>query len=139
MFEVDGTSLKDRSHTFIRLILYHAVDSIEHLKAVFKVYGVSDEAKRKFVEWYVKSGNAFASLERVVYEASINDRKVRRLFDELVSAKVLEENVDLDTRTPVPDKFEHPDLGLVQTPGYHFENRYFELLKNLEVLAEILR
>ncbi len=115
------------------------MDSLDHLKAVFKVYGVSDEAKRKFVEWYVKSGNRFASLERVVYEAGINDRRVRRLFDELVSAKVLEENVDLDTRTPVPDKFEHPDLGLGQTPGYRFENKYFELLKNLEVLAEILR
>ncbi len=114
------------------------MDLLNYLKGAFRVYGVSDEAKRKFVEWYVKSGNTYASLERVVYEAGISDRKIRRLFDELVNAKVLEENVDENTRTPVPDKFEHPDLGITQTPGYRFETKYFEVLKNQEMLSRLL-
>lgn len=112
---------------------------VNYLKGAFNVYGVSSEAKRKFVEWYLKSGNAYACLERVVYEAGITDRKVRRLFDELVNAKVMEENVDEDTRTPVPDTFEHPELGTVNTPGYRIENKYFEILKNQKILAEVLQ
>jgi hypothetical protein len=115
-----------------------AMDLLEHLKQTFHVYGVSGEAKRKFVEWYVRSGNRYASLERVVHEAAIEDRKVRRLFDELVNAKVMEENVDEDTRTPVPDIFEHPQLGISRTPGYRFESRYFEILKDAEKLAQLL-
>ena len=115
------------------------MDPVDHLKQVFNVYGVSNEAKRRFVEWYVRSGNVYASLERVVYEASIDDRKVRRLFDELVNAKVMEENVDEDTRTPIPDMFEHPTLGTTKTPGYRIESKYFEILKNEEALAQILQ
>jgi len=127
------------SHIFIPLVLSHAMDLLTYLKGAFNVHGVSNEAKRKFVEWYVKSGNAYASLERVVYEADINDRKVRRLFDELVNAKVMEENVDENTRTPIPDTFEHPDLGIINTPGYRIESKYFEILKNKETLAQVLQ
>jgi hypothetical protein len=119
--------------------LSHAMDLLDYLKGAFNVHGVSNDAKRRFVEWYVKSGNAYASLERVVYEAAINDRKVRRLFDELVNAKVMEENVDEDTRTPIPDIFEHPDLGTTKTPGYRLENKYFEILKNEETLKQLLQ
>jgi len=115
------------------------MDLLNYLKGAFNVHGVSNEAKRKFVEWYVKSGNTYASLERVVYEAAISDRKVRRLFDELVNAKVMEENVDENTRTPIPDMFEHPDLGIINTPGYRIESKYFEILKNKETLAELLQ
>lgn len=124
---------------FIQPISYHAVDLLNYLKTAFNVYGVSNESKRKFVEWYIKSGNRYASLERVVYEAAISDRKIRRLFDELVNAKVMEENVDENTRTPIPDKFEHPDLGIIQTPGYRFESKYFEILKNQDTLAQVLQ
>ncbi len=112
---------------------------LNYLKTVFNVHGVSSEAKRKFVEWYISSGNAYASLERIVHEARITDRKIRRLFDELVNAKVMEENVDEDTRTPVPDMFDHPELGAMNTPGYRFEHRYFEILKDRESLASILQ
>jgi hypothetical protein len=115
------------------------MDLLNYLKGAFKVQGVSDEAKRKFVEWYVKSENAYASLERVLYEAAINDRRIRRLFDELVNAKVMEENVDENTRTPVPDIFEHPDLGITNTPGYRFEGKYFEILRNPEMLQQVLQ
>jgi len=120
------------------LILSHAVDLLNYLKGVFNVYGVSKESKKKFVEWYIRSGNKYASLERVVYEAAITDRKIRRLFDELINARVMEENVDENTRTPVPDTFEHPDLGTIRTPGYRFESKYFEVLKNQEILSQIL-
>ncbi len=115
------------------------MDLLNYLQTAFNVYGVSKEAKKKFVEWYVKSNNRYASLERVMHEASINDRKIRRLFDELVNAKVLEEDVDENTRTPVPDTFEHPDHGITKTPGYRFENKYFEILKNQEILAKLLQ
>jgi len=115
------------------------MELLDYLKASFKVEGVSYETKRKFVEWYIKSGNTYASLERVVYEAAINDRRVRRLFDELVNAKVMEENVDENTRTPVPDMFQHPDLGIVKTPGYRLENKYFEILRNKEMLEQVLQ
>lgn len=115
------------------------MDLLNYLKASFNVYGVSNEAKRKFVEWYVKNRNAYASLERVVYEAAIGDRKVRRLFDELVNAKVMEENVDEETRTPIPDTFGHPELGVVKTPGYRFESKYFEVLKDQETLLQVLQ
>lgn len=115
------------------------MDLVNYLKDVFNVYGVSNEAKRKFVEWYVKSGNMYASLERVVYEASINDRKVRRLFDELINAKVMEENVDENTRTPIDDTFEHPEQGIIKTPGYRFETKYFEILKNEEILSRLFQ
>ena len=114
------------------------MDLLNYLRNVFNVYGVSTEAKRKFVEWYVKSGNSYASLERVIDEAAINDRKIRRLFDELVNAKVMEENVDENTRTPIPDMFEDPGHGIVKTPGYRFESSYFEMLKRQETLAKIL-
>ena len=115
------------------------MELLNYLKASFRVHGVSDETKKKFVEWYIKSGNTFASLERVVYEAAINDRRVRRLFDELVNAKVMEENVDENTRTPVPDMFKHPDLGIIKTPGYRLENKYFEILRDQEMLQQILQ
>ena len=115
------------------------MDLLNHLKTAFNVYGVSNEAKRKFVEWYIKSGNKYASLERVVYEATISDRRVRRLFDELVNAKVMEENVDENTRTPIPDIFEHPDLGSIRTPGYRIESKYFETLQNQEILQQLLQ
>jgi len=115
------------------------MDLLNYLKGAFNVQGVSDDTKRKFVEWYVKSGNAYASLERVVYEAAISDRKIRRLFDELVNAKVMEENVDENTRTPIPDMFEHPDLGIIKTPGYRLESKYFDILKNEEAFAYILQ
>jgi len=115
------------------------MDLLNQLKVAFNVHGVSNDAKRKFVEWYVKSGNTYASLERVVCEAAISDRKIRRLFDELVNAKVMEENVDENTRTPIPDMFEHPDLGTIKTPGYRFESKYFEILKNEETLARLLQ
>lgn len=113
------------------------MDPLDYLKSAFNVQGVNNQTKRRFVEWYIKSGNAYASLERVVYEAAINDRRVRRLFDELVNAKVMEENVDEDTRTPIPDVFVHPDLGVTKTPGYRIENKYFEFLKNQEILAQL--
>lgn len=109
------------------------------MRAAFNVYGVSNEAKRKFLEWYVKNENAYASFERVVYEAAIGDRRVRRFFDELVNAKVMEENVDEDTRTPIPDTFGHPELGVVKTPGYRIESKYFEILRNQETLAQLLQ
>lgn len=115
------------------------MDLLSYLKNAFNVHGVSNEAKRKFVEWYVRSGNKYASLERVVYESAINDRKVRRLFDELVNAKVMEENVDENTRTPIPDIFEHPDLGVTNTPGYRIEDKYFDILKDQETLEQILQ
>jgi len=115
------------------------MELLDYLKVSFKVQGVSDEAKRKFVEWYIKSGNTYASFERVVYEAAINDRRVRRLFDELVNAKIMEENVDENTRTPVPDMFQHPDLGIIKTPGYRLENKYFEILRNQEMLEQVLQ
>jgi len=114
------------------------MDLLDYLQKAFDVYGVSNEAKRKFVEWYVKSGNRYASLERVIHEASISDRKVRRLFDELVNAKVMEENVDENTRTPIPDTFEHPDHGVIKTPGYRFEIKYFQILNNQEMLTKLL-
>lgn len=125
------------SHIFISWVLSDTMDLLDYLKRSFNVQGVNNETKRRFVEWYVKSGNAYASLERVVYEAAINDRRVRRLFDELVNAKVMEENVDEDTRTPIPDVFVHPDLGVTKTPGYRIENKYFEFLKNQEILAQL--
>lgn len=115
------------------------MDTLGYLQKALDVYGVSNDTKRKFVEWYVKSGNRYASLERVVYEASIDDRRVRRLFDELVNAKVMEENVDEDTRTPVPDMFEHPELGTIKTPGYRFELKYFEILKDDEMFTNLLQ
>jgi hypothetical protein len=115
------------------------MDLLNYLKASFKVQGVSNEGKRKFVEWYIKSGNIYASLERVVYEAAIDDRKIRRLFDELVNAKIMEENVDENTRTPVPDMFQHPATGIINTPGYRLENKYFEILRNQEILEQVLR
>ncbi|MFQ5941150.1 MAG: hypothetical protein ACE5KA_05565 [Nitrososphaerales archaeon] len=115
------------------------MDLLNYLRKTFDVPGVSIEARWKFVDWYVKSGNRYASLERVIYESSISDRKIRRLFDELVNARVLEENVDENTRTPIPDTFEHPHQGTVNTPGYRFENKYFEILKNQETLAELLQ
>ncbi len=115
------------------------MDLLNYLKASFKVQGVSNEGKRKFVEWYIKSGNVYASLERVVYEAAIDDRKIRRLFDELVNAKIMEENVDENTRTPVPDMFQHPKSGIINTPGYRLENKYFEILRNQEILEQVLR
>ena len=115
------------------------MDLLNYLKASFKVQGVSNEGKRKFVEWYIKSENAYASLERVVYEAAIDDRKIRRLFDELVNAKIMEENVDENTRTPVPDMFQHPDTGIINTPGYRLENKYFEILRNQEMLEQVLQ
>ena len=115
------------------------MDMLHYLKTAFKVQGVSNDAKRKFVEWYIKSGNTYASLERVVYEAAIDDRKIRRLFDELVNAKVMEENVDEDTRTPVPDIFKHPDLGIINTPGYRLETKYFEILRDHETLEQVLQ
>ena len=115
------------------------MDMLNYLKAAFKVQGVSNDAKRKFVEWYIKSGNAYASLERVVYEAAISDRKIRRLFDELINAKVMEENVDEDTRTPVPDIFDHQDLGIINTPGYRLETKYFEILLDHETLEQVLQ
>lgn len=112
---------------------------LNYLKNAFNVYGVSNEAKRKFVEWYVNSDNSYASLERVVYEAAINDRKIRRLFDELVNAKVMEENVDENTRTPIPDNFTHPELGYINTPGYRIEKKYFGILQDQNMLAQILQ
>lgn len=114
------------------------MDLLNYLQKAFDVYGVSSEAKRKFVDWYVKSGNQYASLERVIHEASIDDRKIRRFFDELVNARVMEENVDENTRTPITDTFEHHDHGTINTPGYRFESKYFEILKNQETLAELL-
>ncbi|MEM2760775.1 MAG: hypothetical protein QXU32_09365 [Nitrososphaerales archaeon] len=111
---------------------------LNYLKSSFNVFGVSSETKRKFVTWYIESGNRYASLERVVYEASIKDRKVRRLFDELVNAKVMEENVDEVTRTPIPDVFEHPELGRINTPGYRIEQKYFDILKAERMLAQII-
>ncbi len=115
------------------------MDLLNYLKGSFKVQGVSNETKRKFVEWYIRSGNAYASLERVIYEGAIGDRRVRRLFDELVNAKVMEENVDEDTRTPVPDMFRHPELGIMNTPGYRLENKYFEILRDQEILEQVLQ
>ena len=115
------------------------MDLLNYLQKAFDVYGVSGETKKKFVDWYVKSENQYASLERVIYEASIDDRKIRRLFEELVNAKVMEENIDENTRTPVPEIFEHPDHGTINTPGYRFESKYFEILRNQETLAKILQ
>lgn len=115
------------------------MDLLNYLQRAFDVPGVSRETKMKFVQWYLDSGNTFASLERVVQEASIADRKVRRLFDELVNAKVMEENVEEDTRTPIPDVFEHPHLGIVNTPGYRFETKYFDLLNDRAKLERILQ
>lgn len=115
------------------------MDLLNYLKTSFNVQGVSNESKKKFVEWYIRSGNKYASLERVVHESAITDRKIRRLFDELVNAKVMEENVDENTRTPIPDIFEHPDLGIIKTPGYRFESKYFEILRNQENLMQVLQ
>ena len=114
------------------------MDLLDYLKNAFNVFGVSGEVKRKFVEWYVESGNRYASLERVIHEAGITDRKVRRLFDELVNAKVMEENVDENTRTPMADIFEDPTHGIINTPGYRFETKYFEILMKQEMLVKIL-
>ncbi|MFQ5970153.1 MAG: hypothetical protein ACE5J2_06655 [Nitrososphaerales archaeon] len=114
-------------------------EGITYLKRAFDVKDVTSETKVRFVKWYIKFGNRYASLERVAYEANITDRKIHRLFDELVSAKLMEENVDENTRTPVPDTFEHPNLGLIKTPGYRFEDKYFEILKDEGVFKEILR
>ncbi len=114
-------------------------EGIAYLKRAFDVKDVTSETKMRFVKWYIKFGNRYASLERVAYEAGIADRKIHRLFDELVNAKVMEENVDENTRTPIPDIFEHPDLGLIKTPGYRFEDKYFEILKDDEMFKQILQ